>query len=100
MRVTPAIALAAVLLPAGSAVALAPVLFSGEPPATAQQCTESAGSVSCANGYAGFRGPSGNLWLSKGRRRTVIVSMDDSWQNHEPSWRKQDRRNFTIGLEW
>lgn len=76
MRITSAVALASVLLSAGSAVALASVLFSAEP-AVAQLCNETAGTVYCANGYAGFRGPSGSLWIAKGRRGTVILSMDD-----------------------
>jgi hypothetical protein len=100
MRITSAGALASALLSAGSAVALAPMLFPAEPAAVAQLGTERAGTVYCANGYAGFRGPSGNLWIGKGRRGTVIVNLDDRRQDQEPSRRKQDRGSFISGQEW
>jgi hypothetical protein len=100
MRVTSAIGLASVLLSAGSAVAFAPALFAAGPAAVGQLCTESAGTVSCANGYAGFRGPSGKLWIGKDRRGTVIVSIDDRRNDQEPSRREQDHGRFVLEQAW
>ena len=100
MRILSAVALGSVMASAGSAVALASVLFPVEPAPLAPPCTERAGTVYCANGYAGYRGPSGNLWMGRGRRGTVIVNMDDNRQDQEAPWRKQDRDSSTNHQEW